>query len=227
MNNQSAQSLPQPLAPTPAPHTAQPGHTPPEPPTLASLLYDPPSILERLDLARLFPKPQPLEVELGCGDATFLVEYAAQHPDRNFLGIERLLGRIRKLDKKGRRLGLTNLRGIRIECSYLVEYLLPPGSVDVFHIYFPDPWPKKKHRRNRLINPRFPSLAYAALQPGGRIYLRTDDPDYFAQIREVFAAAPVFHPIPTPPDLAALTTDFEREFHARGIPTLYAAYERD
>lgn len=209
-----------PVPSSPAPSPA----APPAPAT--SLLYDPPSILERIDLDRLFPKPQPLEVELGCGDASFLVEYAARHPERNFLGIERLLGRIRKLDKKGRRLGLTNLRGIRIECAYFLEYLLPPGSVAVFHIYFPDPWPKKKHRRHRLINARFPSLAWTALQPGGRIYIRTDDPDYFAQIREVFAAAPVFQPIPTPPELAALLTDFEREFHARGIPTLHAAYQR-
>jgi tRNA (guanine-N7-)-methyltransferase len=192
-----------------------------------SLLYDPPSILEPIDVARLFPRVQPLEVELGCGDATFLVEYAAMHPERNFLGIERLLGRIRKLDKKGRRLGLTNLRGIRIECGYFLQYLLPPGSVSVFHIYFPDPWPKKKHRRNRLIQPRFPALAHAALVPGGRVYLRTDDPDYFAQMREVFAAAPVFRPVETPPELLALQTDFEREFRARGIPTLYAGYERD
>jgi len=192
-----------------------------------SLLYDPPSILEPVDVTRLFPRRQPLEVELGCGDATFLVEYAARHPERNFLGIERLLGRIRKLDKKGRRLGLTNLRGIRIECGYFLQYLLPPGTVSVFHIYFPDPWPKKKHRRNRLIQARFPSLAHAALVPGGRVYLRTDDPDYFAQMQEVFAAAPVFRPVETPPELMELETDFEREFHARGIPTLYAAYERD
>lgn len=192
-----------------------------------SLLYDPPTILERLDVTRLFPKMQPLEVELGCGDSTFLVEYAARHPDRNFLGVERLLGRIRKLDKKGRRLGLTNLRGIRIECGYFLQYLLPPGSVTAFHIYFPDPWPKKKHQRNRLIQPRFPALAYAALVPGGRVYLRTDDPDYFAQIQQVFAAAPVFRSIPTPDELANMWTDFERDFRARGISTLYAAYERD
>lgn len=192
-----------------------------------SLLYHPPSILEPVDVTRLFPRQQPLEVELGCGDATFLVEYAARHPERNFLGIERLLGRIRKLDKKGRRLGLTNLRGIRIECGYFLQYLLPPGTVSVFHIYFPDPWPKKKHRRNRLIQARFPSLAHAALVPGGRVYLRTDDPDYHAQMLEVFAAAPVFHPVETPRELMELETDFEREFHARGIPTLYAAYERD
>ncbi len=86
------------------------------------------SIVEPLRLAELFPKPQPLEVELGCGDASFLVEYARQHPERNFIGVERLLGRIAKLDRKGRRAGLTNLRGVRIESSYFLQYLLPPRS---------------------------------------------------------------------------------------------------
>src|SRR5208283_1642149 len=72
----------------------------------ASLLVELDSIVERLSLARLFPQPQPLEVELGCGDASFLVEYARQKPGRNFIGVERLLGRIQKLDRKGRRAGL-------------------------------------------------------------------------------------------------------------------------
>ena len=64
------------------------------------------TILEPLDLAELFPQSQPLEVELGCGDASFLAEYARQNPAKNFIGVERLLGRIQKLDRKGRRLGL-------------------------------------------------------------------------------------------------------------------------
>ena len=101
------------------------------------------SIVERLDLAQLFPLPQPLEIELGCGDASFLVEYARQNPEKNFIGVERLLGRISKLHRKGRRAGLTNLRGVRIESSYFLQYLLPPRSASVLHIYFPDPWPKK------------------------------------------------------------------------------------
>ena len=183
------------------------------------------SILEPLDLAQLFPRPQPLEVELGCGDASFLVEYAARHPDRNFVGVERLLGRLRKLDRKGRRAGLTNLRGVQIESSYFLRYLLPPRSATVLHIYFPDPWPKKKHRKNRLINETFPSLAQATLRPGGVVFLRTDDRDYFAQMAEVFGASAAFQKVETPSELSDLTTDFEREFRQQGIQTLYTAYQ--
>ena len=189
-----------------------------------SLIYPLTSIIERLDLAKLFPAPQPLEVELGCGDSSFLVEYARRLPGHNFIGVERLLGRLRKLDRKGRRAGLTNLRGVRIESSYFLEYLLPPHSAVALHVYFPDPWPKRKHRRHRLINERFPALAQQALTPGGTVYLRTDDANYFEQMTAVFGAGPAFHPVETPGELSALLTDFEKGFQARGIKTLVAAY---
>jgi tRNA (guanine-N7-)-methyltransferase len=189
-----------------------------------SLLVQLRSVIEPLNLAELFPRVQPLEVELGCGDASFLVEYARRHPEKNFIGVERLLGRIRKLDKKGRRAGLTNLRGVRIESSYFLAYLLPPHSASALHVYFPDPWPKWKHRRHRLIGEQFPALARAALAPGGMVFLRTDDADYFRQMTEVFGAAKEFEPVETPAELAALLTDFERDFLSRGIQTLRAAY---
>jgi tRNA (guanine-N7-)-methyltransferase len=184
------------------------------------------SIVRPLDLAELFPTPQRLEVELGCGDASFLADYAQRHPDRNFIGIERLLGRIRKLDRKGRRSGLTNLRGVQIESSYFLQYLLPRHSASVLHVYFPDPWPKKKHHKHRLINESFPRLAGESLAPGGVVYLRTDDQDYFAQMTAVFGASAEYQPVETPAELAGVVTDFEREFHARGVGTLRAAYQK-
>lgn len=183
------------------------------------------SIVEPLDLGDIFPKPHPLEVELGCGDASFLVEYARRNPGINFIGVERLLGRISKLDRKGRRAGLSNLRGVRIESSYFLQWLLPPHSASALHVYFPDPWPKKRHRKNRLINETFPTPARAALAPGGKVYLRTDDADYFSQMTEVFEASKEFQKIETPIGLAGLLTDFERDFNASGIQTLRTAYE--
>ena len=192
-----------------------------------SLIYELPSIVERLDLSQLFPKRLPLEVELGSGDASFLVDYAKLHPERNFIGVERLLGRMRKLERKGRRAGLSNVRGVRIEISYFLEWLLPPNSATALHIYFPDPWPKKRHRKHRLINEQFPALARSALVPGGAVFLRTDDEDYFQQMTAEFTTAQSFRPIETPPELAALLTDFEKDFRADGIQTRRAAYQRD
>ena len=196
-------------------------------PTAPSLLHQLTSIVERLDLAALFPQAQPLEVELGSGDGSFLVNYAKLHPERNFLGVERLLGRLRKLDRKGTRASLQNLRGLRIESAYCLEYLLPPESARALHIYFPDPWPKRKHRKNRLINERFTEIARHALAPDGVVYLRTDDEDYFAQMVSVFAANPAFRLAETPAELSAVVTDFERNFLARGVATLRAAYSKE
>src|SRR5438552_2074613 len=150
------------------------------------LIYELPSILERLDLARVFHRAQPLEIELGSGDGSFLVEYAQRLLKHNFIGVERLLGRLRKLDRKGRRAGLANLRGIRIESSYFLEYLVPPHSVSALHVYFPDPWPKRKHRRHRLINEQFPAVAQQTLVSNGIVFLRTDDRNYFEQMVGVF-----------------------------------------
>ena len=191
-----------------------------------SLIFKPATILERLDLAALFPKPQPLEVELGSGDGSFIAQWSAAHPERNFIGIERLLGRLRKIDRKGQRAGLTNLRPLRLEAAYVVEWLLPPASVTAMHIYFPDPWPKRKHRKNRLVNQRFTEIAAAALAPGGFVHLRTDDADYFSQMLDVFRANAAFESVETPPDLAAVVTDFERDFTARGVPTLRCAWRK-
>lgn len=192
--------------------------------TATSLIYRPPSWVERLSLPEMFAQAQPLEVELGSGDGSFLAQWAAACPDRNFLGVERLLGRLRKLDRKAQRAGLANVRLMRIEAAYFLEFLLRAQSVSALHVYFPDPWPKRKHRRHRLVNERFPELASRLLKPQGMVYLRTDDADYFTQMQEVFGEDQRFRFEETPGALASVITDFEREFQARGIATLRAAY---
>ena len=191
-----------------------------------SYIHQVTSVTDRIDWADVFGLRQPVEVELGCGDAGFLVQYATQHPERNFFGLERLLGRLRKLDRRASRGKLANARGLQFECGYAVQYLLPASSVTAFHIYFPDPWPKKRHHKNRLINAGFPELAHQALVPGGVVYLRTDHADYFAQMQRVFQSHAGFRAVATPDELAAVLTDFEKVFNAQGIPTLRAAYQK-
>jgi tRNA (guanine-N7-)-methyltransferase len=188
------------------------------------IILQPASYVEKLPLRDLFVTPHPLEVELGAGDGSFLVAWAAQNPARNFLAVERLLGRLRKAERKIRRAGLTNVRLLRIEAGYFLEYMLPAGSVAALHVYFPDPWPKRKHHRHRLINDHFTHVTANLLQPNGIIYLRTDDKPYFAQMTAAFAGNNAFRPVETPPDLKAVLTDFERDFQARGVSTNHAAY---
>ena len=189
-----------------------------------SLIHPITSAIELIDLARLFPAKQPLELELGCGDGSFTLQYALAHPDRNIVALERLLGRITKLDRKGHRAGLKNLRLLRAEAAYVLEYLLPPGTLNAIHVYFPDPWPKKRHHKNRLISEPLPSLAKRLLKTDGVVYLRTDNVEYFEQMLEVFDGAAGFERAETPEPLKALATDFEQEFNEQGIPTNHAAY---
>ena len=189
-----------------------------------ALLHDFQSVTEPLRLEELFTTPKSTELEIGCGDGGFLLEWATRHPDRNFLGVERLLGRVRKLSKRAQRADLTNLSLLRIEARYVLEYLLPEHAFEAVHIYFPDPWPKDKHARHRLINADFPPLARRILATNGIIYLRTDDPPYFAQMEETFQGLADFQEEETPAELMALTTEFERQWLAEGKHTHYAAY---
>jgi len=185
-----------------------------------------PDIMQRLDFPGLFGNDRPVDVELGSGDGSFLAQWAAASPDRNFIGVERLLGRLRKVDRKARRLGLGNLRCLRLEGAYVLEWMVAPGSLSGLHVYFPDPWPKRRHWKRRLIQRRFAELAATALRIGGQVFLRTDHEGYFEAMQEAFAGMPEFAAIPTPESLRAVVTDFERDFNARGIPTRHAAYER-
>jgi tRNA (guanine-N7-)-methyltransferase len=191
-----------------------------------TLIHKPASYVQRLDWGALFQRPQPIEAELGSGDGSFLAKYATAHPERNFLGVERLLGRLRKLNKKGLRAGLSNLALLRLEASYVIEFMIPPGSIDALHVYFPDPWPKRKHRKNRLISERFTEVTAQALKIGGIVFLRTDDLDYFEQMTRVFGANARFETVETPAELAEVVTDFERNFQLRGVATNRAAYRR-
>ncbi len=192
--------------------------------SIPTLVHYPVSILERVQPEALFVNQQPIELELGSGDGSFLAKYATLHPELNFIGVERLLGRLRKLDKKGLKAALSNLRLIRLEAAYLLEFMLPPQSMSAIHVYFPDPWPKRKHRKNRLINPQFAVLAARVLKPNCVVWLRTDDLDYFQQMTEVFGDNEFFEKVETPEELSIVITDFERGFQARGVSTQRAAY---
>jgi len=207
-------NAPDPKAQTPAPDWR-------ERPSLIRPITD---AIRQLDAPAWFEVPRPMELELGCGDGSFLARYAMARRDRNFVGVERLKGRLKKLDRAGRQAALDNLALLKIEAGYLLQYLLPSDCFEAIHVYFPDPWPKARHARNRLIQPGFPERAARVLKSGGIVYLRTDDDDYFAQMEEVFGNSPLFTREDTPAELKAFTTDFEREFNQQGIPTHYGAW---
>lgn len=168
-----------------------------------------------LDLAEIFPRRAPVEIDLGCGDGAFLTAMAARHPDRNFLGIERLHGRTRSACGKAARGKLRNVRVLLIESTYLVKYLLPPASADVIHLLFPDPWPKKRHHRRRIVTGDFLAAVHRALVLGGWLRIVTDQADYFRTICEL-AAASEFHESPDEETAEFPLTTFEKHFVAAG-----------
>ena len=127
---------------------------------------------------------RPLEVDLGCGDGSFLVEMARTFPERDFLGVERLLGRVRKVCKRVARGGLENARVLRLESRYTVEWLLPEQSVSRLHLLCPDPWPKVRHHRRRLVQREFLAAAHRVLEPGGEFLFMTDHSDYHQWVEE-------------------------------------------
>ena len=169
-----------------------------------------------LDLGKIFPQPGPLEVDLGCGDGSFLIAMAERFPERNFLGIEKLAGRVETACRKGARRGLRNLRVLRIETSYAIQYLLPPASTEAVHLLFPDPWPKRKHKRRRIVTPDFLALIHRLLVPEGRFHLATDQEAYFAAIRDVISSAPFVEESAAGQEFPPTT--FEKRFVAQGLP---------
>ncbi len=153
------------------------------------------ALLRQLDPTTLFGNGNPVELDLGCGTGRFLIRRAEKTPTVNYLGVERLRGRARKVAGKAARRGLPNVRLLRVEAGYAVQRMLPPASISTCYIFFPDPWPKRRHHERRLINPAFLDALRTVLTPDGAVHIATDDADYGIAIARAFAATPGFAPI--------------------------------
>lgn len=171
---------------------------------------------EPLDLNAIYGRSAPLEVDLGCGDGSFLAAIAAENPARNFLGVERLLGRVRTACRKLERVGLTNARVLRFEILDTIERLMAPASVTAFHLMFPDPWPKRRHALRRLVTREFLASMHRALAVDGLVRIATDDTAYFTQITQLVSSSELFH-IRSEVLLPAAQSKFEKRFLEDGV----------
>lgn len=148
-----------------------------------TLRVHPDEFLEPTDFRQYFEYPdRPFHIDLGCGMGRFLLARSDKFPKINFLGIDRMLKRIKKIDKKAQRLGSENVRLLRVDGYYTITYLIAPQSVDTFYIFYPDPWPKEKHHHNRLFNEPFMDSIARTLKPGGLIHISSDHLPYFEEI---------------------------------------------
>jgi tRNA (guanine-N7-)-methyltransferase len=130
--------------------------------------------------------------------------------------VERLLGRVRKTLRAASRLGLTNVRVLRLEIDYTIRFLLSPGSVSRLHLSFPDPWPKRRHSRRRLVDEEFLAASASALAVGGELWIKTDHADYFQRItkavdsrKDFFVCVPWSEEYPR--------TDFEETYRSQNL----------
>jgi tRNA (guanine-N7-)-methyltransferase len=137
----------------------------------------------------LFPNGRPFELEIGSGKGRFLLERAAKHPERNFLGIDYAWRFLREGHQRIAQRGIENLHFYKAEASEVVGRLIPDTSVAIFHIYFPDPWPKRQQRKRRLLTPDFFKLLHCRLEPGGRLELATDNFEYLIAFKKALVEA--------------------------------------
>ncbi len=173
----------------------------------------------QLSRAEIFADDRPIELDLGCGDGSFLIGMAAHFPERNFLGVERLLGRIRKVNRKSVQAELTNVKALRIDSNYAVNQLLPHGFVSRIHFLCPDPWPKKKHaRRRQMCQLPFLKSLHTLLEDNGELLFMTDAAEYFEEAVEVQKTCDFFVQEPWEEgDFFYPRTDFEEQWLAQGL----------
>ena len=149
-----------------------------------------PYAAQPLDAPALFGRTAPLVVEVGFGMGQATAAIAAAQPEHDFLGIEvhepGVGALLQRIDSEG----LANLRIVRHDAVEVLEHMIAPASLAAVHVFFPDPWPKKRHWKRRLIQPRFVALIASRLAPGGLLHCATDWQHYAEQMLEVLAAEP-------------------------------------
>jgi tRNA (guanine-N7-)-methyltransferase len=145
---------------------------------------------EILDVQAVFGRRAPLVLEIGSGMGETTARIAAQRPDTDFIAVEVHGPGVGSLLKLIEAQGLKNLRVIRHDALEVLEHMIADASLAGIHLFFPDPWPKKRHHKRRLVQAAFAALAARKLAPGGILHVATDWEDYAGQIGEVLMAEP-------------------------------------
>ena len=171
----------------------------------------------RLDFAELFGNANPVVLEIGSGKGRFLIDSATERPDRNYIGIENSLHYARVIDARLGKRKLTNALLINHDAALVIERMIPDRSIAEVHVYFPDPWPKKRERKRRIMRPEVLQEIRRVLVPGGSGIYVTDHSEYFEAatpaIAEFFRSETR---VPGPDDPPR--TNYEAKYRAEGRP---------
>lgn len=184
-----------------------------------------------LDWQKLFGTSQPVELDVGCGRGMFLFNASTSQPERNFLGVELDFKEGRRGAKRLFKRQQPNARVIGGDANYLLDHLIHPASLSAVHVYFPDPWWKRKHRRRRLFTDLFADKIARVLEPGGSLHMWTDVADYFEIVEALLNHHPFFTQLTTPEERPAThqldyQTSFERTRRQAGLPIHRGLWQR-
>ena len=146
----------------------------------------------QIDLESLFPKSQPIVMEVGYGMGEATWQIAKANPNLNYLGVEVHMPGVGKLMARLDEYELTNVRLIERDVFEVLYYMVKDSSLDGVHLFFPDPWPKKRHFKRRIVNERFLGDVAAKLKPGGYLHIATDWVPYAEWIKEIFSQTKLF-----------------------------------
>jgi tRNA (guanine-N7-)-methyltransferase len=186
-------------------------------------LADPPA---PLDWSAVFGNDHPVELEVGFGKGLFLLNAALANPGVNFAGVEI----VRKYQLfTATRMAKRALHNVRLACAdgkLMLRDHVPAASLQAVHVYFPDPWWKKRHHKRRVFTPEFAALCQRALRPGGRLHVATDVEEYFGLVREALAPLDSLRELPPAPEEGGFRTNFERKAQEGSRPVHRAVYER-
>ena len=189
--------------------------------------------LEReLDWHAVFGAPGPVEVEIGIGKGRFLLAAAEARPETHFFGIEWANKYLRIAEGRAAKRGLKNVRFARTDARELVERAIPDASVATYYVFYPDPWPKKRHHKRRFFRPETVDHVARTLVPGGKLHVATDHAEYWEAIQEALAAHAALEPLPAfgdesfPFPVDEPLTNFETKYRNEGRGRLRASWRR-
>ena len=204
-----------------AKNAAKPALDPSGDPWLPSTRLYPPYVW-----SDVFGRVAPVEIDLGAGDGIYAEARARLEPERDFVAVERLLGRATKIAKKAGRGGLRNLKVLRLESTYFIKNLCPPASLESVTLRYPDPWPKRRHHGNRILNAAFAADLARAVRPGGLLKLTTDDVDYFTWACAEVDLCPDWRVEPRWTGEGEPSSEFEEQFQKEGRKVYRRAWAR-
>ena len=167
-----------------------------------------------LDWSEVFGNGHPVEIELGIGKGRFLIDAAQRNPQINYLGVEWAAKYLRIAQARSLKRRLENIRFVRVDARELVELFVPSESIQAYHVYFPDPWPKKRHHKRRLFNAEFLGEVERTLEADGLLWLATDHDEYFQVMEEVLDSDPRFVEVEV--NWPEVRTNYEEKYITQG-----------